>query len=157
MALWYPCCGGLCPWCSGNTPHQVEVTFAGVADDNCADCDEYWNDAFVLTQDPLENFECYYNYFDSSVYCFNPLAQPMAVQLVYSHDGGGNARISVTVTYDFNIIIFRKDYVAPVLPVCVPAGPIDIPLFSTTYNAPPVHCSWSPGGVDATCSLDAAP
>jgi hypothetical protein len=63
MAGGYPCCcGPKCDCCaladpSSSTPRSVIVTFSGVGNSNCADCDDF-NVAFELRTDPTDSNRC---------------------------------------------------------------------------------------------------
>lgn len=73
LSIGYPCC---CPEvdyhctisCSGTRPNQYEVTIAYVADGSwgvyqCTNCDETFNDTFVLDfVDPGSGEACYWQY-----------------------------------------------------------------------------------------------
>jgi hypothetical protein len=74
FAPWYPCgcCGGEpCTHCSGTTPLQYQLDVSGVADEDCALCDETYDGQFILTQSGVGN--CRWTYDFDSAACGGPL------------------------------------------------------------------------------------
>ena len=52
-------CVAPCGACSGTTPGEFEITFAGIADQSCGEC-ELLNDTYILTQ--TEFNPCFFRY-----------------------------------------------------------------------------------------------
>lgn len=78
------CCCDRCPWCTGvGMPAQIQVNLSGVADNDCSECDPYFNNSFILDLDPGE-VRCEYEYHEDPWTCVNVPCQPPGVY-TYEH------------------------------------------------------------------------
>jgi hypothetical protein len=141
----YPgCCN--CPHCGHIPPLEMQVTLTGVADDWCSDCDETWNDTFILERQAQGlNDECIWKY-EGGTWCGG--AQPKTVHL-YLDQSLGDYRLRVFLGLNVPTMqataIFLKNFGAS-RPSCRFDGQ-DVPYNSRSWT----YCDSS----GATCTVSA--
>jgi hypothetical protein len=127
----------------------MEITLNNISDGTCSDCDEYFEDTFIVSRvDP-----CEYIYTDSTTEaCFNETVPSTSwadiiVSLSYTGDASID-EVTVSVSYGLGrIVSFNKVYTAPDRADCDPSSPIAITLDVDNSGG---ECDWS----SATCSID---
>ena len=68
VAMDADCCCGACPVCAGTAPPSLDVTLAGITNDNCEDCTTF-NDTFTLDWYAGSATQCEWRYYFPSGVC----------------------------------------------------------------------------------------
>lgn len=145
-----PCCEGIkCPCACTDAWVDIEVTFAGVADGLCSDCDPSFNDTFILTRtlnDCLATGRCYWRYVESGT-CDDPCFY--ANVHYYDVDGHYYFNVRVDDHGSCGTLLNPDGYWFADLglskPDCTNWTDLNIPYVSSSGS----ECDWS----SATCSV----
>ena len=155
MLAWYPCCcdDGVpayveCAYCDGtgdNAPQYMTVELAGIANDECTECDNY-NGTYVL-ENIITN-PCYWRWrTESDLSC--DVATYEQVVLVYSAGLGTILHVNFYQYTDPDANIYNF-YEGSPSTACLELTDVDIPYNAMTANGlPDSRCDFS----SSTCTV----
>lgn len=136
-----------CTSCDGDLgPGTFVVTFAGIIDNGCTDCDETCNDSFGAAFVPGSSPYCHWRYiFDAS-----PCSEIAMVRVLLQPDGSGGYNLDAFLADALGTgkIVFRKNYATK--PDCRSLANEDIPFLSEAGT----DCQTDPA--TRSCKLTAA-